>query len=171
MAGKNVLIIGGGFAFTTLRSTVRTMIHRANRGKFGDVTVIYGARSPGELLYKEELSQWESRPDLKVVLTVDKAEPGWKGREGFVPAIVKETAVRTGNDAVIVCGPPVMLKFTIPVLLEAGFPPEEIYTSLERRMSCGLGKCGKCSVSHRYVCRDGPIFSVKEIEGSLEAAF
>jgi sulfhydrogenase subunit gamma (sulfur reductase) len=171
MTGKNVLIIGGGFAFTTLRSAIRTVIHETNRRKFRDITVIYGARSPGELLYKEELSQWEGRPDMKVVLTVDKAESGWKGREGFVPAIAKETAVTTGNDAVIVCGPPVMLKFTIPVLLEAGFAPEVIYTSLERRMSCGLGKCGKCSISHKYVCKDGPIFSVKEIGTFLEAVF
>jgi sulfhydrogenase subunit gamma (sulfur reductase) len=171
MAGKSVLIIGGGFAFTTLRSAIRYVIHGTNRAKFGDLTVIYGARNPGELLYKEELSQWEGRGDMKVVLTVDKAERGWKGREGFVPAIVKETAVKTGNDAAIVCGPPVMLKFTIPVLLEAGFAPEVIYTSLERRMSCGLGKCGKCGISNKYVCKDGPIFSVKEIGESLEAVF
>jgi NAD(P)H-flavin reductase len=169
MEGRNVIMIGGGFAFTTLRSTIRYILHETNRPRFREITVIYGARNPGELLYKEELKQWQDRGDIKVVLTVDKADAGWTGRAGFVPNVAKETAVNTGNDVVMVCGPPIMLKLTLPVLREAGFDPEKIYTSLERRMSCGVGKCGKCNICNTYVCRDGPVFNAGEIRRFLEA--
>jgi sulfhydrogenase subunit gamma (sulfur reductase) len=163
MKGKNVLVVGGGFAFTTLRSSIVYMLDPANRGGFGKITAIYGARSPGELLYKETLKQWENSKDIQMVVTVDKGTPEWKGREGFVPTVVKETAPSPADCIALVCGPPIMIKFTIPVLKELGFADKDIILSLEMRMKCGIGKCGRCNIGGKYVCKDGPIFSYKQI--------
>lgn len=171
MEGKNVLIVGGGFAFTTLRSTVRYMIHEKNRSRYGDITVIYGARSPGELIYKSEIAEWEKLNGLDTYITVDRGDENWKGREGFVPQVVKEVEPTSKNTIVLVCGPPVMLKFTMLPLTQLGFSPDRIITSLERRMSCGIGKCGRCNIGHRYVCKDGPVFSYKEIQELDEGLF
>ncbi|HID94338.1 MAG TPA: hypothetical protein EYP60_09635 [bacterium (Candidatus Stahlbacteria)] len=164
MEGKNIVIIGGGFAFTTLRSLTMYMLHRSNRHKFKDITVIYGARSPGLLLYRKELQEWQKSSDLSVYLTVDRGDSTWKGRVGFVPEIVKQVAPSSTNAFAVICGPPIMIKFTIPVLMDLGFPPERIITSLEMRMKCGIGKCGRCNIGHKYVCRDGPIFNYKELQ-------
>jgi NAD(P)H-flavin reductase len=168
MEGSSVLIVGGGFAFTTLRSTIRYLLHESNRCKYRDITVLYGARGPGELLYKEELKEWEKREDIEVVLTVDKGQPGWSGRVGFVPAVLQEIAPSSKDTYVLLCGPPIMLKFTMVPLLDLGFPPERIITSLERRMSCGVGKCGRCNVGAKYVCKDGPVFSFDQIDKLAE---
>jgi NAD(P)H-flavin reductase len=166
MEGKNVVIVSGGFAFTTLRSTIRYMLDERNRGKYEKITAIYGARSPGELLYKDELKAWESSSDIDFHVTVDKGDEGWKGREGFVPTVLQEVAPSAEDATALVCGPPIMLKFTMLPLLELGFTPEQIVTSLERRMACGVGKCGRCMVGNRntYVCKDGPVFTYKQIQ-------
>jgi len=164
MRGKNIVIAGGGFAFTTLRSAVTYILDPANRGDFGELTVIYGARSPGELLYKETLKEWERTSGMNTVVTVDKGDEGWKGREGFVPTIVGEVAPSAENAIVLVCGPPIMIKFTIPVLLELGFPKDDIILSLEMRMKCGIGKCGRCNIGRKYVCVDGPVFTYAELD-------
>ena len=164
MEGKNVVIVGGGFAFTTLRATIKWMLHDENRSRYKNIAVVYGARSPGELIYKSELKEWEDRKDIDMHVTVDKGDEGWKGREGFVPTVVQDVAPSADNAVCLVCGPPIMLKFTMPPLLKLGFTPETIITSLERRMSCGVGKCGRCNVGCKYVCKDGPVFSLKEIQ-------
>ncbi len=168
MEGKNVVIVAGGFAFTTLRSTIRYMLHEDNRSRFKDITVVYGARSPGELIYKDELKAWEGRDDIDMYVTVDNGDEGWKGREGFVPAVLKEASPSPENAIVLVCGPPVMLKFTTIPLVELGFTPDNIMTSLERRMSCGVGKCGRCNIGSKYVCKDGPVFSFEEMQSLPE---
>ncbi len=170
MAGRNVVIIGGGFAFTTLRSTILYMLHEENRSKFADLILIYGARSPGELLYKDELREWEARDDIKTHITVDKGDEAWKGREGFVPTVLEEVAPSPKDAIALVCGPPIMLKFTLPVLTKLGFVPGEIVTSLEMRMKCGIGLCGRCNIGSKYVCRDGPVFTYEQIE-ALPAEF
>jgi NAD(P)H-flavin reductase len=170
MEGKNVLIVSGGFAFTTLRSTIQCILHEANRAKFGDITLIYGARSPGELLYKEELEQWQRREDIKTHITVDKGDENWKGQEGFVPAVLEQVSPSSKDTIVLVCGPPIMLKFTLPVLTKLGFGPNEIITSLEMRMKCGIGLCGRCNIGSKYVCRDGPVFTYEQIQ-ALPAEF
>jgi len=164
MNGKNVLVVGGGFAFTTLRSSIVYMLDPANRKGFGKITAIYGARSPGELLYKETLKQWENSKDIQMVVTVDKGTPEWKGREGFVPAVVKETAPSPTDCIALVCGPPIMIKFTIPVLKELGFADKDIILSLEMRMKCGIGKCGRCNIGGKYVCIHGPVFTYEELK-------
>ena len=159
MEGKNVVIIGGGFAFTTLRSSVVYMLHPENRPKFKEITVVYGARTPGMLLYRDELAEWERRDDVKMHITVDASDdPTWKYNVGFVPAIAKQKIRSAGDAYAIVCGPPVMIRLTQPVLEELGFSPERIILSLEMRMKCGIGMCGRCNIGDKYVCKDGPVF-------------
>ncbi len=161
--GKDVVVIGGGFAFTTLRALLVFMLGRENRSRFGHIRVIYGARAPGLLLYRQELKRWEIRRDVDLHITVDKGDKTWRGLQGFVPDIVTRVAPRSENAYVVICGPPVMIKLTFPRLLELGFRADQIYTSLERRMKCGLGKCGRCNIGHLYVCKDGPVFSYAEL--------
>jgi len=165
MEGKDIVIVSGGFAFTTLRSAITYMLDSRNRSRFGKLTVVYGAREPGELLYKETLRQWQAHPDIDVTLTVDRApNADWSGRVGLVPNMLKEIAPDAENAVALVCGPPVMIRFTIPVLLELGFSKEQTILSLENRMKCGIGKCGRCNIGHKYVCTDGPVFTYAELE-------
>lgn len=159
---KNVLIVGGGFAFTTLRAL--TVYLLSNRQDFGNITLIYGARTPGMLIYREELEAWQKRDDIKVYLTVDRADDTWKGFVGVVPEVVAKVNPSSDDTFVCVCGPPVMIKFTLPVLLKLGFLPEKIYTSLEMKMKCGIGKCGRCNIGRFYVCKDGPVFSYAQLK-------
>ncbi len=162
--GKNLVIIGGGFAFTTLRSSIVYVLHPDNRERFGDLTVIYGARHPGLLLYKDELAEWEQRSDINMHITVDATDdPNWKYNVGFVPTITKEKAPSSENAYAIVCGPPIMIKFTLPILTELGFPPERVIMSLEMRMKCGIGMCGRCNIGTEYVCKDGPVFTLAQL--------
>jgi NAD(P)H-flavin reductase len=170
MKGRNVVVVGGGFAFTTLRSTIQYMLHEANRAEFGNLILVYGARSPGELLYKDELKEWETREDIETHITVDKGDENWKGQEGFVPAVLEQVAPSSRDAIALVCGPPIMLKFTLPVLAKLGFEPGEIITSLEMRMKCGIGLCGRCNIGSKYVCRDGPVFTYEQIQ-ALPAEF
>ena len=163
LEGSNVVIIGGGFAFTTLRSLTKFILHPENRDRFDNLTVIYGARSPGDLIYKPDLAEWEGRDDIELFVTVDKGDETWTGREGFVPTVTEEVAPSSENAYVIVCGPPVMIRFTIPVLTELGFKPDRIINSLEMRMKCGIGKCGRCNIGDKFVCKDGPVFTYEQL--------
>ena len=166
LQGKDVVIIGGGFAFTTLRSSILYMLDQ--RKNYGNITVVYGARTPEFMLYKDELKNWEKRDDITLHLTIDKPYPGWDKHVGFVPAVTEQ--VELDNSAfVLVCGPPIMLKFTLPVLSKIGFSDNKIFTSLERRMKCGIGKCGRCGIGSKYVCIDGPVFSLEELNKIPEA--
>jgi NAD(P)H-flavin reductase len=164
LEGKNIVVVGGGFAFTTLRSLINYMIHDDNRKRFGNITVIYGARTPGLLIYKDELAEWQKRSDINLNVTVDKGDASWKGREGFVPTVCKEVAPGSENAVTVICGPPVMIRFTLPVFFDLGFSKENIVTSLEMRMKCGIGKCGRCNVGNKYVCKDGPVFTLAELD-------
>lgn len=163
LEGKNVVIIGGGFAFTTLRSSIVYMLE--NRKKFGEINVIYGARSPGLLLYQDELKAWEAAGDIKMHITVDATDdPDWKYNVGFVPNIAKEKAPPADeNTYAIVCGPPIMIKFTQPVLDELGYAHDHIINSLEKRMKCGIGICGRCNIGEKFICKDGPVFTLEEL--------
>jgi NAD(P)H-flavin reductase len=162
--GKNLVIIGGGFAFTTLRSMAVYMLDPKHRADYGDITVIYGARNPGLLLYKEELAEWETNPNINLVTTIDRPAEGWTKKVGFIPTVTEEVAPSSVNTYAVVCGPPAMIKYTLPVLEKLGFPPERIYTSLEMRMKCGLGICGRCNIGPKYVCKDGPVFSMAQLK-------
>ena len=165
MEGKNVVIIGGGFAFTTLRSSIVYMLDQENRSKFKDIHVIYGARTPGMLLYRDELTEWEKRDDLHMHITVDATDdPGWKYNIGFVPTITDQKAPEGDTDTyAIVCGPPIMIKFTQPVLDKLKYAHENIIMSLEMRMKCGIGICGRCNIGTEYVCKEGPVFTLDQL--------
>jgi NAD(P)H-flavin reductase len=165
LAGKNIVIIGGGFAFTTLRSSIIFMTDPANRSKFKDIHVIYGARSPGMLLYKEELKSWAERDDMNMHITVDGTDdPDWKYHKGFVPAITEKFAPPADADTyAIICGPPIMIKFTQPVLDNLGYSHDNIIMSLENRMKCGIGICGRCNIGKDLVCKDGPVFTLSQL--------
>jgi len=165
MEGKNILIISGGFAFTTLRSAITYMLDSKNRIRFGNISVVYGVRDPGEFLYKSLLEAWGKNDNIDLTLTVDKKpDTDWKGSIGLVPHIVKKLNPNPNNSLALVCGPPIMIHFTVPVLMELGFPKEDIILSLENRMKCGIGKCGRCNIGHKYVCIDGPIFTYAELD-------
>ncbi len=165
LEGKNILIVGGGFAFTTLRSSIIYMLDPANRPKFNRITVVYGARSPGMLVYKNELIEWEKRDDIDMHITVDGTnDPNWKYNVGFVPPITEQKAPPGDKDSyAIVCGPPIMIKFTQPVLEKLGYDYHHIILSLENRMKCGIGICGHCNIGRELVCKDGPVFTLAQI--------
>ncbi len=163
LEGKNVVIIGGGFAFTTLRSSIVHML--ANRDKYGEINVIYGARSPGLLLYQDELKAWEAAGDINMHITVDSTDdPDWKYNVGFVPTITEQKAPPADDDTyAIVCGPPIMIRFTQPVLDKLGYAHDHIINSLEKRMKCGIGICGRCNIGDKFVCKDGPVFTLEQL--------
>ena len=167
LKGKNVLIIGGGFAFTTLRSSIVYMLDPANRPNFREIHVIYGARSPGMLLYKDELAAWEAGDDINMHITVDSTkDPDWKYNVGFVPTVTEQKAPPGNeNTYAIICGPPIMIKFTQPVLDKLGYVHDHIIMSLEMRMKCGIGICGRCNIGKEFVCKDGPVFTLAQLNG------
>ncbi|MBW2166816.1 MAG: FAD/NAD(P)-binding protein [Deltaproteobacteria bacterium] len=166
LKGKNVVIIGGGFAFTTLRSSIVYMLDPLNRMNFKDINAIYGSRSPGMLLYRDELAVWETRDDINMHITVDGTDdPDWKYNVGFVPTITEQKAPPGNSDTyALICGPPIMIKFTQPVLDKLGYAHDHIIMSLEMRMKCGIGICGRCNIGKEYVCKDGPIFTLAELD-------
>ena len=161
--GKNLLFIAGGIALPPMRSVIWTALDE--REKYGDVTIVYGAKTVADLVYKHELKEWEDREDVTLITTVDPGgeTPDWTGKVGFVPTVVGESPINAENTVAIVCGPPVMIKFTFPVLEKLGFAKENIYTTLENRMKCGVGKCGRCNVGKMYVCKDGPVLSAVDL--------
>jgi sulfhydrogenase subunit gamma (sulfur reductase) len=161
--GKNLLYIAGGIALPPMRCVIWNSIDL--REKYKDITIVYGARSVSDLVYKHELKEWADRPDIKLITTVDPGgqTPDWKGEIGFVPMVLEKAAPSSENTIAILCGPPVMIKFTMPVLKKLGFQDKDIYTTLENRMKCGFGKCGRCNVGKVFVCKDGPVFSYEQI--------
>ena len=163
--GKNLLFVAGGIALPPMRCVIENALDM--REKFKDITIIYGAKSVGDLVYKEKLKEWEARSDVNMVTTVDPGgeTPDWKGKVGFTPTVLEQVAPSSDNTVAVVCGPPVMIKFSFPVLEKLGFKDTDIYTTLENRMKCGLGKCGRCNVGKMYVCKDGPVFTKAQLNG------
>jgi NAD(P)H-flavin reductase len=164
LKGQNIVVIGGGFAFSTLRSLVLYVLDDKHRKDYGDITVIYGNRDSGEVLYRDVLEEWEKRDDINVVLTIDREEEGWTRKVGFVAAIVKEVAPSPDNAVAIICGPPIMIRTAVDELVKIGWKDEKILNSLEMRMKCGIGKCGRCNIGEKFVCIDGPVFSLAELK-------
>jgi sulfhydrogenase subunit gamma (sulfur reductase) len=162
--GKNLLFIAGGIALPPMRCLIWNCLDL--RDWFKDVAIIYGARTVADLVYKYELEEWANRPDVKLITTVDPGgeTPDWKGEIGFVPTVLDKVAPSSADTIAIVCGPPIMIKFTFPVLTKLGFPPDDVYTTLENRMKCGIGKCGRCNVGKYFVCKDGPVFTFSQLK-------
>jgi len=163
---KNIITIGGGIGQAPLRSVIQYVLD--NRKDFGDVDIIYGARTSADLCYKEEFSELEKRKDIRVHLSIDVEEKDWDKFVGFVPDNLIRIRPSPKNSIAITCGPPVMIKFVIKSLLDFGFADHQIYTTLENRMKCGIGKCGRCNVGSLYVCKDGPVFSCEQLEALPE---
>jgi sulfhydrogenase subunit gamma (sulfur reductase) len=163
--GKNLLFIAGGIALPPMRSVIWNVLDL--RERFGDITILYGARTVADLVYKRELAEWKERSDVRLITTVDPGgeTPDWQGEIGFVPNVLDKAAVESRNTVAVVCGPPIMIKFTFPVLAKLGFKPESIFTTLENRMKCGVGKCGRCNVGKVFVCKDGPVFTFAQLQG------
>ena len=163
MKGKNLLFIGGGIGLAPLRSLFWNVLDW--RDQFADVSILYGARSVADLVYKTELEEWKQMDGVNTVWTVDPGgeTPEWDGKVGFVPTVLQEMNPSAENTVVITCGPPIMIKFTVATLNQLGIPLENVITTLENRMKCGVGKCGRCSVGSQYVCKDGPVFRCSEL--------
>ncbi len=151
--GKNILIVAGGIGLAPLKPVVEYVIR--NRDEFKDATLLYGARKPSLMLFKHMFDDWNAYMD--VLLTVDEPEPGWKGHVGVVTTLCDK--IRHISDTItFMCGPPIMMRYVSKLLIELGFPPSEMYLSLERNMKCGMGICGHCAVGGVYICKDGPVF-------------
>jgi sulfhydrogenase subunit gamma (sulfur reductase) len=166
MKGKKILFIGGGIGLAPLRTLILFMLD--NRKDYGDITIIYGSRTPPDLCYKDDLKDWESRSDVNLILTVDAEFPGWEKRTGFVPTVLNEVAPSPDDTIAITCGPPIMIKFVLQNLAKLNFKDDHIITTLEARMKCGIGICGRCNIGTHYICKDGPVFSLAQLR-SLQA--
>ncbi|MBO8168019.1 MAG: FAD/NAD(P)-binding protein [Thermoanaerobacteraceae bacterium] len=161
--GKNMLFIGGGIGLAPVRSMIYHCIN--NRDEYGKMQIIYGARSPQDLVFKEDLFEnWPKVSDCEVNVTVDRGDDRWDGHVGFVPQFIEELGPKPENTVAIICGPPIMIKFTLPIMEKLGFTDEQIITTLEMRMKCGIGKCGRCNIGSCYVCLDGPVFSLAQLK-------
>ncbi|MDO8525852.1 MAG: FAD/NAD(P)-binding protein, partial [Candidatus Omnitrophota bacterium] len=154
---KSLLFVAGGIGLAPLRSLINYCLD--NRDDFGEITIVNGARTSKDLVYKEEYKVWEKAKDTRLYLTVDCEESNWTCMVGVVPKVLEQLKPTCEGAVAIVCGPPVMIKYTIPVLLKMGYCPEAIITTLEMKMKCGLGKCGRCNIGPCYICKDGPVFS------------
>ena len=162
LKGKNLLFIAGGIGLAPLRSVINYVLD--NRADYGTVDILYGARSADDLVQMKEIKEvWMHAPDVNVYLTIDREQEGWDGHVGFVPAYLKELGFTTDKTA-LVCGPPIMIKFVLAALEEMGYTKDQVYTTLELRMKCGIGKCGRCNIGSKYVCKDGPVFRFAQID-------
>lgn len=165
--GMDIYIIGGGIGMAPMRPVIKTVLSR--RAEFGKLLVLNGARSPSDLAFSDEFDSWSKAPDTRVELTVDKGDAAWKGRVALIPAVVKELSFSPKNSVTIICGPPIMIKFTLVELKKLGFADHQIVTTLEAKMKCGMGKCARCNVGDKYVCRQGPVFTLEQISDFIEA--
>jgi NAD(P)H-flavin reductase len=163
---KRIIIIGGGIGMAPLRPIINTILD--NRSEYGDVLIINGARTPQDLVFAPEFDSWAEAPQTKLELTVDAGDDSWKGRVALIPDVVADLKPSPKDAIAIICGPPIMIKFTLTGLKKLGFADEQIVTTLEGKMKCGLGKCFRCNVGEKYVCRDGPVFTFAEISRFIE---
>lgn len=162
--GKNLIFVGGGIAMPPIRCAIWYALE--NRRDYGQITIVYGARTVGDLVYRNELDRWAEYDRVRVVRCVDPGgeTPDWQGEVGFVPAVLEKAEVSAEDAMALVIGPPVMIKFTLPVLAKMGLADRDIYTSLENRMKCGVGKCGRCNCGPVYVCKEGPVFTLEQMK-------
>ena len=167
MKGRDVVFICGGIGLVPVRSAIHYVLNRPD--DYGDVSILYGAKTPPERLFTDELEAWNNRDDIVFDETVDKADSSWRGNVGVITTLIPQLDMNPENTVVIVCGPPVMYKFVLIELFEKGIPNENIYVSLERRMKCGVGKCGHCQINGYYTCLDGPVFQYSDISDVQEA--
>jgi sulfhydrogenase subunit gamma (sulfur reductase) len=162
--GKDLIFIGGGIAMPPIRCAIWYAME--NRDDYGDITIVYGARTVADLVFADELDRWAEYDGVRVVRCVDPGgeTPDWSGEIGFVPTVVEKANIQAQNATALVIGPPIMIQFTLPILSKMGLADRDVYTSLENRMKCGIGKCGRCNCGPVYVCKDGPVFTLAELK-------
>jgi len=162
MFGYDIVIVAGGLGIVPLRSLIRYIMY--NRNDFGNVQILLGCKTPQELLFREETKEWMKRAEIKLNTTVDKATPEWEGNVGLITTLIPGVDIHPAKTYAVVVGPPIMYRFVITKLLEKNFPDHQIIISLERRMRCGLGKCGHCQIEGVYVCQSGPVFTYADLK-------
>lgn len=162
LKGCDLLFVGGGIGLAPVRSLIRYCLE--HRKDYGHIDILYGSRSKEDLVFQEDcLKNWPEQPDTSVYITVDRGDAGWKGHVGFVPTYLEEIGF-SPNRKVILCGPPIMINLTSQALIKMGFEKADVITTLEMRMKCGIGKCGRCNLGGRLICLDGPVFNLAELD-------
>lgn len=162
LKGKDIVFVGGGIGMAPLRTLLLYMLD--NRADYGKITLLYGARSPVDMAFQYELPEWLERDDLDTTLTIDAEFEGWEHSVGLIPNVLLDMAPTSENSMAITCGPPIMIKFTLQALQKLGFKDNQILTTLEKRMKCGVGICGRCNIGTKYVCMDGPVFTYEQLK-------
>ncbi len=167
LKGRNVLFLGGGIGGAPLRPVITSILH--DRSQYGDMTILWAARHPGLLVFRQEYDRWRQAPRTELHLTVDEGDASWTGHVGLITQLLQRVGPSPDNTVAILCGPPIMIHFAILELLKLGFVSDQILTTLEAKMKCGVGKCGRCNMGEKYVCLHGPVFSHAEIKDFLES--
>ncbi len=167
LKGNDLIFVAGGLGIVPLRSLVNFVTDK--RRDFGEVTILLGCKNPDDRLFKDEIENWQKSTDINYACTVDRADPEWKGNVGVITTLIPGVDIDVNRTYAVVVGPPIMYKFVIKELIKKGLPEKQIILSLERRMKCGLGKCGHCQITGKYVCQDGPTFTYQEIKELEEA--
>jgi NAD(P)H-flavin reductase len=167
MRGKNIVVLGGGIGGAPLRPVIHTILDR--RAEYGKLTVLWAARKPSLLVFTDEYDTWRAAPDTELHLTVDEGSPDWAGNVGLITQLLEQVAPSPENAAAIICGPPIMIKFVILGLKKLGFADEQMIMTLEAKMKCGIGKCGRCNMGETFVCLHGPVFSYTQVSHFLES--
>ena len=167
MKGKDIVFVCGGLGLVPVRSAINYVLH--HREDYGDVTILFGTKSPAERLFIDEVKEWTSKENVTYTETVDRGDEQWRGNVGVITTLMTDTMVDPRKTVAIVCGPPVMYKFVIMSLYKMGMVDRNIYVSLERHMKCGVGKCGHCQINGLYVCQDGPVFKFADVAELQEA--
>jgi anaerobic sulfite reductase subunit B len=165
-AGHDLVIVAGGIGLAPLHGALWHALD--HRDRYGEVVLLYGSRTPGDLLYRDELNELRDRSDLQLDVTVDAGDAGWRGKVGVVPKLISTAAFDPADAFALVVGPEVMMHYTVQALLERGVPPERIFLSMERNMRCGLGHCGHCQLGPTLICRDGPVYHYAALRALLE---
>jgi NAD(P)H-flavin reductase len=165
-AGGDLIVVAGGIGLAPLRPAIRHVL--AQRGDYGQVSVLLGARTPEDFLFVREVEEWRSRFDVEVDVTVDAAAPGWHGRVGLVTTLIPGAVLDPASAKALVCGPEIMMTFVVRALVDRGLPLERIWISMERNMRCGVGHCGHCQLGPKLICRDGPVFRADEMTRLME---
>jgi NAD(P)H-flavin reductase len=165
--GKNVVVLGGGIGGAPIRPVIQTILDR--RSNYGRLSIFWAARSPDLLVFTDEYDEWCAAPDTEVHLTVDKATPDWPHTEGLITTLVEKVQPSADNAISITCGPPIMIKFAMLTLNKLGFASDQNWVTLEAKMKCGIGKCGRCNMGGKFVCLDGPVFRFDQVQQFLES--
>ena len=165
--GKNIVVLGGGIGGAPLRPVIQTVLD--NRSDYGKLSIFWAARTPDLLVFTDEYDEWRAQPDTELHLTVDKATPGWTHKEGLITTLVEGVKPSPENAITITCGPPIMIRFAMLTLSKLGFRADQNWVTLEAKMKCGIGKCGRCNLGDKFICTDGPVFRFDQVEGFLES--